>query len=67
MRNLMAVVVLLLACIVGLGFYQGWFHFSTSSTEHTSNATISVDQDKIRADEARAKEKVQDIERAAKK
>ena len=62
----MFVVVLLLVGIVGLGFYRGWFGLSTNNTDHTSSATITVNQDKIRADETRAKEKVQDIEHKAK-
>ena len=32
MNRLLVVFVLLVACVIGLGFYQGWFH---------------VDQDKI--------------------
>jgi predicted negative regulator of RcsB-dependent stress response len=66
MKNLMFVVVLLLVGIVGLGFYRGWFGLSTNNTEHKSSATITVNQDKIRADETRAKEKVQDLEQKAK-
>ena len=66
MRTLTFVVVLFLIGIVGLGFYQGWFHFSTNSTDHTSSATISVDQDKIRADEGKAKEKVEEFGQKAK-
>ncbi len=49
MKTLLIVAVLLLVGIVGLGFYQGWFHLSTSTTDHKSNATITVDQDKFRA------------------
>jgi predicted negative regulator of RcsB-dependent stress response len=66
MKNLVFVVVLLLAGIAGLGFYQGWFHFSTNSTDNKSSATITVDQDKIRADEGKAKEKVEEFGQKAK-
>ena len=61
MKNLFGVAILLLVGIIGLGFYQGWFHFSTKSTDNTSSATITVDQNKIRADEGRAKEKVEEF------
>ena len=66
MRTLVFVVVLLLAGIVGLGFYQGWFHFSTNSTNQGSSATITVDQDKIHADEQKAKDEMRAFGQAAK-
>ena len=57
MKRLLVVVVLLVAGIVGLGFYRGWFRFSTDNTDPNVNATITVDKDKIQAD----KEKVHDL------
>ena len=70
MKTLFGVAFLLLVGIVGVGFYQGWFHFSTNSstngTDHTSSATITVDRDKIRADEGRAKEKMEEFGQKAK-
>ena len=66
MKTLVFVVVLLVAGIVGLGFYQGWFHFSTNSADHKSSATITVDQDKIHADEQKAKDEMQAFGQAAK-
>ena len=48
MKALLVVLVLLVAVVVGLGFYQGWFHFT-------------VDQEKIQQDEERAKEKVKKL------
>jgi len=59
MRTLLGLVFLLLIGLVGVGFYQGWFHFSTMSTDQTSSATITVDQDKLRADEGKAREKME--------
>lgn len=66
MRSLFGVILLLLAVVVGVGFYQGWFHFSTNSTEQGTSATITVDQNKIRADEDKAKEKVGEFGQKAK-
>lgn len=66
MKTLVFVVVLLLAGIAGLGFYQGWFHFSTNSTNQGSSATITVDQDKIHADEQKAKDEMRAFGQAAK-
>lgn len=61
MRRLLVVLGLLLACIVGLGFYQGWFRVSTASTDDKVNTTITIDKDKIQADEQKAKDKMHNI------
>ena len=66
MKALVVVIVLLLVGMVGLGFYRGWFGLSTHSTDHQSNATITVDKDKIQADEHKAKEEVQGLGQEAK-
>jgi hypothetical protein len=57
-KTLRFVVALLLVGIAGLGFYQGWFRISTDGTGQESSATITVDKDKIHADEEMAKEKM---------
>jgi hypothetical protein len=62
MRTLFGVVLLLLIGLVVAGFYRGWFHFSTNNAGQTSSATITVDQNKIRADEGRVKEKAKEFE-----
>jgi hypothetical protein len=66
MRFLFGLVVFLLVVVVCVGFYQGWFHFSTNSTGNTPSATISVDQNKIQADEQKVKDKVKDFGQKAK-
>ncbi|HEY4759830.1 MAG TPA: hypothetical protein VIH42_04550 [Thermoguttaceae bacterium] len=66
MKALFGAIVLLLVVIAGLGFYRGWFHLSTNSTEQKSSATITVDKDKIQADEGKVKEKVGEFEQKAK-
>jgi hypothetical protein len=66
MKALLVVVVLLLVGIAGLGFYRGWFHLSTNSTDQQPSATITVDKDKFHTDEAMAKDKVQGLGQEAK-
>ncbi len=66
MRTLMFVVVLLLVGIVGVGFYQGWFQVSTNNTDQKPSATVTVDKDKIHADEQKVKEKMEDFGQQAK-
>jgi len=59
MRTLFVVVVLILVGGAAFGFYRGWFHLSTNSTDQGSSATFTVDKDKIHADEKLGKEEVQ--------
>ncbi|HUT08911.1 MAG TPA: hypothetical protein VMY42_00300 [Thermoguttaceae bacterium] len=66
MKTLLVVAVLLLVGIAGLGFYQGWFHLSTNSTDQKSSTTITVDKEKIQEDEQSVKEKVHDFGQGAK-
>ena len=66
MRTLMFVVVLLLVGIVGVGFYRGWFQVSTDNTDQKPSATVTVDKDKIHADEQKAKEKMEGFGQEAK-
>jgi hypothetical protein len=61
MKQLFVVLVLVIAGIACLGFYRGWFTASTGDTTHGANVTIGVDQEKIKADEAKVKEKVHDL------
>jgi len=61
MKGLFFVVVVLILCFAGLGFYRGWFQFSTDKEDNKSNVTFSVDKDKIHEDENKAKETMQDL------
>jgi predicted negative regulator of RcsB-dependent stress response len=66
MKTLFGAIVLLLLGLVCLGFYQGWFHITTHNTDQKSSASITVDKDKIRADESKAKEKMEEFGQKAK-
>ena len=61
MKTLLVVVVLLLAGIAGLGFYQGWFRLSADGSDQQPSATFTVDKDKIQADGEAAKDTVQGL------
>ena len=67
MRKLLFAAMLLIAGIAGAGFYRGWFQYSSDSSDHKSNATITMDKDKILADEQKGKEKMKDFGRELKK
>jgi hypothetical protein len=66
MRTLVFVAVLFLVAIAGVGFYRGWFQLSTDTASQRPSATITMDKDKIRADEKKAKDEMQGFRQAAK-
>ena len=61
MKTLLIAVALVPVAVVGLGFYRGWFGFSSSNDESKSNVTLSVDKDKIETDKDDAVEKAQEL------
>ena len=55
-------IVLAVVVVVGvLGFYQGWFNFSSSDDKGQANVKVSVDKDKIEADKDKVVDTVQDL------
>ena len=60
------ILVLIVAGVIGVGFYRGWFTVASDSQGSTPNITVSVDKEKIRQDKAKAVERVQDLEQQAK-
>ena len=66
MKALVFVVVVLLAGIVGLGFYRGWFRLSTVNTDQQPSTTVTMDKNKIHADEQKAKDTVRGFGQEAK-
>jgi hypothetical protein len=56
-----ALLRLLVAGVVGLGFCLGWFRLSTDRTEQKTNITLSVDEDKIQEDTVKAKERIHNV------
>ena len=59
MKWLLVVLVLLVAVVVGVGFYQGWFHASTENADHHPNVTIGVDENKIEQDKKKAEGEIE--------
>ncbi len=52
MKNLVFILLVVVVVIAAVGFYQGWFNFSSSSSNqgNKSNINLEVDGDKIRED-----------------
>jgi hypothetical protein len=60
MRTLIIVVLLLLLCVVGFGFYRDWFSLSRTNHDTGSNKvniSLTVDPDKMKADTEMVKDK----------
>ena len=61
MVRIFFVLTLIVAVVAVLGFYLGWFHFSTGSDGNNAHVTVSVDKDQIQKDKDKAVDKVQDL------
>jgi len=59
MNRLLIVVGLIVVCVVGLGFYFGYFRIDSDSTDGTTHIVLTVEQKKIQEAERKAREKVQ--------
>jgi hypothetical protein len=58
MKSLIGVLILVLAVVVGLGFYLGWFHLGSESADGKDHITLTVDEEKIKEDKKTALEKM---------
>jgi len=69
MNRIFRVLFVLVICVVGFGFYRGWFSMSTQNDEpqsHTVDVKLSMDTDKVKADAATVKEKAVELTEDAK-
>lgn len=46
MKGFIIALVLVAACVVGLGFYLGWFSLGSDSSDGKTNVTFTVDKSK---------------------
>ena len=63
MRRLLVLLLLVVAVVVGVGFYLDWFHVSTGGTKDAGpmNVGVTIDKDKMKADAEAAKEKAKGL------
>ena len=66
MARMLLGLVLIVAVVAGLGFYMGWFHFSSGSDGSSAHVTVSMDKGQIQKDKDKAVDKVQDLRQHAK-
>jgi hypothetical protein len=61
MGRLLIALFLLLVGVAVLGFYLGWFRFSTTEEKGgQTDVKVRIDRHKIKSDAERAKQKVKD-------
>jgi hypothetical protein len=54
MNRFLFILVLIVVGVGCLGFYLGWFHIGSDSSDGKTHITLTVDQNKIKADENKA-------------
>ncbi len=59
MRKLVFALLVLAALVIGLGFSLHWFSLALQDGGEQLNISLTIDKEKIQADVARAKEKIQ--------
>ena len=65
MRRLLFVLIVMMACVVALGFYRGWFGLTAGGSGSQHRITLTVDEDKIKADEKKARDQLPAMGQAA--
>ena len=60
MRKIFVILLLLVVGVVALGWYLDWFHFTTTRDPESGKvkSTLEIDQNKIKSDAEKAKEKI---------
>jgi predicted negative regulator of RcsB-dependent stress response len=66
MKNVIIVLVLVAAGILGLGVLRGWFRFTSDGDANNANINLQVDKDKIHKDAEKAANKVENLAKDAK-
>ena len=64
MKKLCWTLIVLAVGVVGLGFYRGWFVLSSHSRgekSHKVDVNLTVDQDKMKQDGAKVREKTKEL------
>ena len=64
MNRLFAFLVVLLLCVVGIGFYRSWFTVTSPSSDtesHKVDINLTMDPDKVKADAETVKDKAAEL------
>jgi hypothetical protein len=66
MSRFLGVVLVLVLAVGALGYYRGWFSFSKTTDQGNVHIGVTVDKQKIEADEEAAKKKLKETEQEIK-
>jgi|SRR6516165_4259715 hypothetical protein len=58
MTKLLGVLALILICVGVGGYFLGWFSFSSESTQKDATINVTVNKEKVKQDEEKAKEAI---------
>ena len=61
MRNFFAVLVVLAICVLGFGFYRGWFALSSPPDGDQVNINLATDTGKMKDDATAVKDKAAEL------
>ena len=64
MKQLRWWLIVFVLCVVGVGFFRGWFVLSSSSREsgsHKIDVNLAVDPDKMKEDGQKVKDKTKEL------
>lgn len=61
MNRFLLVLIVVVAILIGLGFYLKWFEVGTESSGGKDSMTLTVDENKIKGDTKKARENVQEL------
>jgi len=61
MKRFLIVLVVVVVCVAGLGFYRGWFQVTSDAADDQRNVTFTADSTKIKDDEKKVVQKVKDL------
>jgi hypothetical protein len=67
MRKVLLVLVVLVVAVAALGFYREWWHFGSNRDPESGKVKVDleIDQNKIKQDAARARQKLSGTPTAA--
>lgn len=62
-RRLLTVLLVLVCCVIGVGFVRGWFALSSPGDAQSNkfNLNLAVDPDKVKQDASQVKEKTEEL------
>jgi uncharacterized protein YxeA len=64
MKRILVIFVVLVLCVVGVGFYRSWFTVTSPSSDTETNkvnVSVTVDPDKVKEDAEMVKDKAVEL------